>query len=108
MPSSTADSNSPALVYAKTLVGICAILIIVLELSSIRLLKHQSVTYQRIARQYDDALRVRPSRPGDPPSVLLAGNSLLLHGIEMDGFRALTSHRMHIYPLLLEATGYHD
>jgi len=108
MPSSISDSKSPALAYAKALVGICAILIVAFELSSIYLLKHKSLTYQRISREYDDALKVRPSRPGDPPSVLLVGNSLLLHGIEMERFRSLTSTRMRLYPLLLEATGYHD
>src|SRR5260370_28341508 len=46
--------------------------------------------------------------PGEPPSVLLVGNSLLLHGVELDRLQALTSSRMRIYPIFLEATGYYD
>src|SRR5256885_7191907 len=108
MPSSTSDSKSQALAYSKALAGICALLILSFEISSVYLLKHQSLTYQRISRQYAEALRVRPSGQGEPPSVLLVGNSLLLHGIEMERFRLLTSTRMHLYPILLEATGYYD
>jgi hypothetical protein len=108
MPLSTSGSKSSALAYSIALAGICALLIIGFELSSVYLLKHQSLTYQRISRQYADGLRVRPSKPDEPPTVILVGNSLLLHGIEMDRFQSLTSTRMHVYPILLEATGYYD
>jgi len=90
------------------LVGISALLIIALEISSAYLLKHNSVTYARISRQYAEAVKMRPTGPGDPPLVLMVGNSLLLHGVEMDRLQALTSARMRIYPIFLEATGYYD
>src|SRR5713226_9971829 len=38
----------------------------------------------------------------------MVGNSLLLHGIELDRLNALTSSRMRVYPIFLEATGYYD
>ncbi len=108
MHSSISDSKSTALTCAKALVGISALLIIALEISSAYLLKHNSVTYARISRQYAEAVKMRPTGPGDPPLVLMVGNSLLLHGVEMDRLRALTSARMRIYPIFLEATGYYD
>src|SRR5467141_703169 len=108
MPSSISDSKSTALAYAKTLVGICVILMIAVEISSVYLLKHDSATYARISRQYDEAAKMRPARPGEPPSVLMVGNSLLLHGVELDRLQALTSSRMRIHPIFLEATGYYD
>src|SRR6267143_2520313 len=108
MRSSVFDSKSIALAYAKALVGICAILIIAVEISSIYLLKHHSVTYARVSRQYDEAVKMRPARPGELPCVLMVGNSLLLHGVELDRLRALTSGSMRIYPIFLEATGYYD
>jgi hypothetical protein len=108
MPSSISDSKAPGLVYAKALAGICAILVITFEVSSIYLLKHHSPTYARISRQYDEALKMRPAGVGEPPTVLMVGNSLLLHGVELDRFRALTSDRLRIYPIFLEATGYYD
>jgi hypothetical protein len=108
MPSSTSDSKSAAISCAKTLVGITALLIIALEISSTYLLKHKSVTYARISRQYEGALEMRPAQPGAPPSVLMVGNSLLLHGVQLDRLRTLTSSSMRIYPIFLEATGYYD
>jgi hypothetical protein len=108
MPSSISDSKSTALIYAKALAGICAILMIAIEIFSVYLLKHDSGTYARISRQYDEAAKMRPAGPGEPPNVLMVGNSLLLHGVQLDRLQALTSSRMHIYPIFLEATGYYD
>jgi hypothetical protein len=103
--------NNPkciALGYAKALIVICAIFVIAFELSAAHLLKHHSATYTRISRQYEEALKTSPARPGEPPSVLMVGNSLLLHGVQLDRLKALTSTSMHIYPIFLEATGYYD
>ena len=108
MHSSTSDSKSRAMTYAKVLAGICAILIIAIEIFSGYLLKHHSVTYARISRQYDAAVKIRPAGPGEPASVLMVGNSLLLHGVEMNRLQALTFNSMRINPILLEATGYYD
>src|SRR6266849_3016031 len=108
MPSSISDSKTRALAHAITLVGICAVLIIALEITSVYLRRHNSATYARMSLQYDAAVKMRPAGPGEPPSVLLVGNSLLLHGVELDRLQALTSARMRIYPIFLEATGYYD
>ncbi len=101
-------SKSIALAYSNSLIGICVLLVIALELSSGYLLKHHSVTYARISRQYEEAVKIRPAGAGDPPRVLMVGNSLLLHGVELDRLQTLTSTRMRIYPIFLEATGYYD
>jgi hypothetical protein len=108
MPSSISDSKSRCLFFCKVLAGICASLLAVIEMSSIYLLKHNSPTYARISRQYSDAVKIRPAGPGEPANVLMVGNSLLLHGVELDRLRKLTSARMNIYPIFLEATGYYD
>jgi hypothetical protein len=108
MHSSISDSKSRALTYAKVLAGICAILIIAIEIFSAYLLKHHSVTYARISRQYEAAVKIRPAGPGEPASVLMVGNSLLLHGVEMNRLQALTFNSMRINPIFLEATGYYD
>jgi hypothetical protein len=108
MRSSIFDSKHPALVYTKILAGICAILIVALEISSAYLVKHHSPSYARVSRQYEEAVKTRPAGPGEPTSVLMVGNSLLLHGVEVDRLQALTSTSMRIHPLFLEATGYYD
>src|SRR5260221_8621372 len=108
MRSSTSGSKSEAIAYAKALTAICVLLILVFEITSIYLLKHQSATYARISRQYDNALRIRPTDTAETPTVLIVGNSLLLHGVQLDRLQVLTASRIHVYPIFLEATGYYD
>ena len=108
MRSSISSSKPAALFYAKVLVGICALLILSAESLSNYLLKLCSETYARISQQYADAIKVRPAKPDEPISVLMVGNSLLLEGVEVDRLRKLTSGRIRIYPVFLEATGYYD
>jgi len=108
MRSSISSSKSPALFYAKVLVFICAIFLVGLEIFCDYLVKHHSLTYARVSRQYGEAIKVRPSRPDEPASVLLVGNSLLLSGVDVDRLHELSSGRMQIYPIFLEATGYYD
>ncbi|HTA56504.1 MAG TPA: hypothetical protein VK805_00010 [Candidatus Baltobacteraceae bacterium] len=108
MPSFISGSKSKAIAYAKALAAICAVLILVFETASVYLLKHQSGTYARISRQYDEALKIHPADAGEPPNVLMVGNSLLLHGVQLNRLQELTSSRMRLYPIFLEATGYYD
>src|SRR5216683_4971419 len=108
MPSSTSSSKSGALFYAKLLVGICALFMFAFEFFSDFLLKHHSETYARASRQYAEAVKMRPAKPGEPTSVLMIGNSLLLEGVDVDRLKELTSSQMRIYPIFLEATGYYD
>src|SRR5260370_3137241 len=108
MPSSTSGSKSKAVSYGKALAVICAVLILMFELALIYLLNHRSATYARISRQYDEALKIRPASAGEPPNVLMVGNSLLLHGVQVNRLQEMTSSSMRIYPIFLEATGYYD
>src|SRR5438309_296690 len=108
MPSSTSSSKSPALVHARVLLGICALLVLFFEIFADYLLKHDSETYGRVSQQYAEAVKVRPSRSGEPASVLMLGNSLLMEGIDVQRLQELTSSKMRIYPIFLEATGYYD
>lgn len=102
------NSKSAPLVYIKVLVGICAILMVSFEMLAHYFVKRYSETYLRVSQQYARAVKVSPSRPGEPESVLLLGNSLLMEGLELDRLQELTSNRMRIYPVFLEATGYYD
>lgn len=108
MPSSTSNSRHPAIFHAKLLLGFCAIVIVLLELTSHYMLKHHSETYARVSRQYAQALTVRHAGPSDPTSVLMVGNSLLLYGVDVNRLSELTYGRVHVYPIFLEGTGYYD
>jgi hypothetical protein len=108
MRSSTFSSNHPAVSYAKLLVGICVLLVVAFELLSGYFLKHDSETYARVSRQYAEAVKIRPAKRGEPTSVLMVGNSLLLDGVDTHRLKEMTSGQMRIYPIFLEATGYYD
>src|SRR5262249_45880276 len=110
MPSSISGSNahSHALRHVKYLLATIALLLLGIEAGANYLLKHASPTYARVSGQYQQAREAVPAKPGDPPTVLMLGNSLLLDGIEMDRLRLATSSRMRVYPIFLEATGYYD
>jgi hypothetical protein len=108
MRSSTSVSSSAALSHAKIVVGICAVLVLLLESFSNYVLQHDSATYTRVSQQYAQAVQTRPAAPGQPTAVLMVGNSLLLHGVQLDRLRTLTSSQMRISPIFLEATGYYD
>lgn len=90
------------------LTGLCAISLVAIEVSLTYMLKYHSSTYVRVSRQYDEALKVRPSRPGEPMSVLMVGNSLLLDGVDEQQLQQLTSGALRIYPIFFEDTGYYD
>ena len=108
MPSFTSVSKSTPLFYAKILALIIFILVLGIELSANYVLRYDSPTYARISRQYEQALGVRPAETGETPTVLMVGNSLLLHGVKVDRLREMTGTRMRVYPIFLEATGYYD
>src|SRR5437764_12180849 len=108
MPSSISNSRHPAFTHAKVFFVICLALIVSFEFLRRYLLIPHSETYARVCRQYADALQVRPARPGEPKSVLMVGNSLLLEGIDVDRLQKLTSSQLSIHPIFLEATGYYD
>jgi len=105
---SISSSKRPAITYAKTMLAICAVLTICFEGLSDYLLKRHSETYARVSQQYTDALRVRHAKTGEPMSVLMVGNSLLLDGVDVDRLQKLTSSQLSIHPIFLEATAYYD
>src|SRR5215467_6509757 len=108
MPSSISNSRHPAITSAEVLFSICFAFIVSFELFGDYLLKHHSETYARVSKQYTDALRVRHAKTGEPMSVLMVGNSLLLDGVDVDRLQKLTSSQLSIHPIFLEATAYYD
>src|SRR2546428_8161838 len=102
------NSKSPAATHAKVICGISFAFLIALEGLSAYMLKHHSVTYRRVSQQLNRAVGARPAGTGEPASVVMIGNSLFLDGIQVDRLQELTSERLRIYPIFLEATGYYD
>ncbi len=107
MRSSTSSSEPSPLFYARLLVALCALVLVALECGYSYSLKW-SGTNRRVSRQYADAVQSRPARPGEPVSVVMVGNSLLLDGVDVDRLQQLTAESLRVYPLFLEGTAYLD
>jgi hypothetical protein len=121
MPSSTfsseaveisAQPRAPEGMTAKQgviglLVGLAAILL-GLEISSPMILRLLSRTERRIASEMRDASSLRPLSADGRPTVLLAGNSLLIEGVQFDSLRADVSQQYDISRLTVEQTHYFD
>jgi hypothetical protein len=87
---------------------VCVIVVVSIEVGARHSWTSHSMTYRRVSRQYREAVGSRPSKPGEPVSVLMVGNSLLLSGINEEQLRKSTSGSLQIHPLFLEATHYYD
>jgi hypothetical protein len=107
MRSSISDSDAAPRFYSKVLVVICTLLVVMLEAWA-QMMTRYSTTDRRISRQYAEALKLRPAAPGEPLSVLMVGNSLLLDGVDIDQLHRLTSTTLKVSPVFLEGTAYYD
>ena len=87
MPSSISSSDTKAVVYIKVLLAVCVVVVVSIELWARHSLTSYSMTYRRVSRQYREAVRAQPSKPGERVSVLIVGNSLLLDGINEEHLR---------------------
>src|ERR1700730_8564467 len=108
MRSSISSSDGNAAVYIRVFLTVCVVGVASAEAWARHSLTSHSVTYRRMSQQYREAVRSRPSKPGEPVSVIMVGNSLLLDGINEERLRRSTAGSLHLYPLFLEATHYYD
>ncbi len=108
MHSSISSSEATAAVYIKLLLAVCLLLLVSVEVWARYSLPSHSTAYRRVWQQSGEAIRSRRSQPGEAPSVLMVGNSLLLDGIDVERLQKSTSGRLQIYPVFLEGTHYYD
>lgn len=66
------------------------------------------MAYRRVREQSGEAIRSRRSYAGQPKSVLMVGNSLLLDGVDIARLQTSMSGHLEIYPVFLEGTHYYD
>jgi hypothetical protein len=89
------------------LLGLVAILL-GLEISSPMILARLSRTERRINSEMRAASALRPVTADGRPTVLLAGNSLLIEGVQMDSLRAELGSQYEVSRLTVEQTHYWD
>jgi hypothetical protein len=82
MPLSISNSKPAYLFYTKVPVGICALLVVGIEIASDCLQKHHSDTFARVSRQYADAVYApREVRRTNFPRILRVPCSLGQRGM---------------------------
>src|SRR5438270_1707775 len=108
MHSSISASNAAPLCHMKIMAAGCALFIIAVEMFFSYPMKDFSQTYRRVSQQYVEALRSRPGKAGEPVSVLMVGNSLLLYGVDVPRLQASMPRRVRIFPIFLEYSAYYD
>jgi lysophospholipase L1-like esterase len=79
-----------------------------LEISSPFILRHLSRTERRINSEMRAALVLRPISVDGKPTVVLAGNSLLIEGVQIDSLRADVNQQFEVSRLTVEQTHYLD
>jgi hypothetical protein len=109
MRSSTSafDVTTPSRAIVLLLAAV-ALYFLVLEGFAREVLPRISQNQRRIAQDYTAALQLRPTLTSGARSILVVGNSLLLHGIDRDSIRALMGpdYEVVLYPI--EGTTYLD
>src|SRR5437667_1689241 len=103
-----ARSSMAARAGIFTLLAGLAVSVVGLEVSSPRILAHLSRTERRINGEMGAASRLRPITPDGRPTVLLAGNSLLIEGVKMDSLRVELGRQYEVSRLVVEQTHYLD
>jgi hypothetical protein len=94
--------------------GITGLFVIAVALCSIAevaarfSLNHISRLHQRIVQERAAAQAVRPGLPGQPPTMLFVGNSLLLAGVDFPQLVNRTASRFRVSRFVVEQTNYYD
>ena len=119
MPLSTSSSNvaaarpggpgGPGLTGGTWLLfALTALLLTGVELVSNYGFNHISAIQRRTVRDVAEARHLRPAPPGQPATALFAGNSLMLHGIDVPRLQNDLGAEMRPTFLPVESTYYHD
>ena len=90
------------------LLGGLAAILVGLEISSPMILARLSRTERRIDSEMRAAGTLRPLTADGRPTVLLAGNSLLIEGVQMDSLRADLAPLYEVIRVTVEQTHYWD
>ena len=106
---STSNSSSTGTRTAfKLLLGGLALSAVAAELLGPILFTHLSRIQRRIKQEYGEAVTLRAAADDGRPTLLLAGNSLLLQGIDFPRFQKELQPRYHAARFVVEGTQYLD
>lgn len=108
MHSSTSSSKKPDLRDVIILIAACALVCLCLESGTKYLFRHVSRIESRREAEYLSALRIRPAHARGSESVLVAGNSLLLEGVDFPELQQEVAPGLELRRTVVEGTLYLD
>ncbi len=103
------EAVRPTLTRETWVLLLCAVLVYACAEGAARFgLERISKIHQRIMTQQRAAAALRPASPGQPRTILLAGNSLLNAGLDQEVLEAELKDFYKPQPLIVGATDYYD
>ena len=108
MHSSTSNSKTPQIRDIVLLLGACALFCVLLEGGTTFYFARVSKIENRRESEYQDAVAIRSARTHHAASVLVAGNSLLLEGVNFPQLLKAVSPELEPRRLVVENTFYLD
>jgi hypothetical protein len=108
MPSSTSNSRKPTKAHIALLLALVAIFCCSVEIVASYLFVRVSRIEKRREMEYRSALAVRSAKPRGRTSVLVVGNSLLLHGVDFPSLQRNVGSDLELHRTVFENTAYLD
>jgi hypothetical protein len=105
---STSNSRKPTKADIAFLLVVAAVFCLAVELMTAHFFGRVSHIEKRRETEYRDVLAIRSARQRGRISVLLAGNSLLLHGVDLPGLQRTVGPDLEVHRTVFENTGYLD
>lgn len=105
---STFNSKVPTKAHIVLLLALCAVFCASVELVTAHYFGRVSRIEKRRETEYRDALAVRSARVRHKTSVLVAGNSLLLHGVDFPQLQQDIGEGIELHRTVFENTSFLD
>jgi hypothetical protein len=108
MPSSTSNSRKPTKADIALLLALVAVFCCSVELAARYCFVRVSRIEKRREMEYNSAFAVRSAKQRGRSSILVVGNSLLLHGVDFPTLQRNAGSDLELYRTVFENTGYLD
>jgi hypothetical protein len=108
MPSSTSNSRKPTKADIALLLALIAVFCCSVEMIASYFFVRVSRIEKRREMEYRSALAIRSAKQRGRASVLVVGNSLLLHGVDFPGLQRDVGSDLELHRSVFENTGYLD
>lgn len=108
MRSSIFSSKTPAKAHIVLLLALCALFCLATEAVTEYFFGRVSHVESRRENEYRRAMAVRSGKPQGKLSVLVAGNSLLLHGVDFPELQRELGSEVELHRVVFEDTSYLD